>query len=281
MKYQPPFGSTDPGESYVDRNLASGIQGSRVSAKAIEHHQRELHHLIQYSGQTPSDADLEQVRKAVQTLAEGRLLSVRLFTASTVYTPTPGTKTIVVEAIGGGGSGGGASVTGAGQVSVGAGGGAGSYVKARLASGFDSVPVTVAGSVPGGQSLQGAVGQTTSFGALLTATGGGYGGILAGTNLVGAIGGTGSAAPSGGTIANVTGSGGGVGVSLGNGIGYSGVGASSLYGTGGGANSGSSDGLNAAGYGAGGGGGYNAPSQSMTRKGGSGGPGLVVVWEYA
>jgi hypothetical protein len=69
MKYQPPFGSSDPNEPYVDRNLASGIQGSRVAAKAIEHHLRELHALIEKSGLTPSESDLVQVLKAVRSQA--------------------------------------------------------------------------------------------------------------------------------------------------------------------------------------------------------------------
>jgi hypothetical protein len=69
MKYQPPFGSSDPDESYVDRNVASGIQGSRVSAKAIEQPQRELDALVERSGFTPSDADLQQVSKAVRSQA--------------------------------------------------------------------------------------------------------------------------------------------------------------------------------------------------------------------
>jgi hypothetical protein len=68
MKYQPPFGSSDPNESYADRNLASGVQGSRVSAKAIEGPQRELAHLISYGGLTPDETDNEQARKAIEAI---------------------------------------------------------------------------------------------------------------------------------------------------------------------------------------------------------------------
>lgn len=69
MKYFPPFGSTDPNASYVDRDTPNAVAGSKVPAKAIEHAQRELDHLIEHSGQTPDETDLEQVRKAVQFYA--------------------------------------------------------------------------------------------------------------------------------------------------------------------------------------------------------------------
>ena len=68
MKYQPPTGAVDPNESYVGRDIAAGRQGSRVPPKAIEQNQRELHHLVEYAGLQPSDDDLEQVRKAIQSL---------------------------------------------------------------------------------------------------------------------------------------------------------------------------------------------------------------------
>ncbi|MDB5802255.1 MAG: Phage tail fiber protein [Rhodocyclales bacterium] len=58
MKYQPPVGgaANDP---YVD---ASGsTEGSPVPAKAIEHPQRELDHLITALGGTPAEGDLTQV----------------------------------------------------------------------------------------------------------------------------------------------------------------------------------------------------------------------------
>ena len=71
MKYQAPTGSVDPNAGYIGKNPALGQQGSKVPPKAIEQHQRELDHLIFYSGQTPSDADLEQVRKAIQLIASG------------------------------------------------------------------------------------------------------------------------------------------------------------------------------------------------------------------
>ncbi|WP_201829534.1 hypothetical protein [Microvirga zambiensis] len=68
MKYQPPVGgaANDP---YVNRNLGTGTQGSRVPAEAIEHHLRELHSLIEKSGLTPSATDLLQLLKSVRSQA--------------------------------------------------------------------------------------------------------------------------------------------------------------------------------------------------------------------
>lgn len=67
MKYQPPYGSTDPDAPYVDRNSATATKGSSVPARAVEDHQRELVALIGYGGLTPDEDDLEQVAKAIQT----------------------------------------------------------------------------------------------------------------------------------------------------------------------------------------------------------------------
>lgn len=67
MKFQPPYGSTDPNAPYVDRNTAAAVKGSVPPARAIEDPQRELAALIGYGGLTPDEDDLEQVAKAVQS----------------------------------------------------------------------------------------------------------------------------------------------------------------------------------------------------------------------
>lgn len=71
MRYQAPTGSTDSNAGYIGKNPSLGQQGSRVPPKAIEQHQRELVHLIEFSGQSPSDADLQQVRKAIESMIAG------------------------------------------------------------------------------------------------------------------------------------------------------------------------------------------------------------------
>src|SRR3546814_276461 len=82
--------------------------------------------------------------------AGGTLLNVRSFTANSTYTPTPGTTSVIVEAVGGGGSGGGSAATASGQMSAGGGGGAGAYARGRFTSGFAGVTVTVAAGVAAG-----------------------------------------------------------------------------------------------------------------------------------
>lgn len=73
MKYQPPYGSTDPDASFVDGNPALGIEGSPVPAKAFEHPQRELVDLITRAGLEPSETDLGQVYKAIQKVIQGMM----------------------------------------------------------------------------------------------------------------------------------------------------------------------------------------------------------------
>ncbi|QKV20232.1 hypothetical protein [Oricola thermophila] len=69
MKYNQPAGAL-PGAPYVDGNRNTGEKGSIVPAAAIEHPQRELAHLIEHAGLTPSATDLEQVRKAIEALID-------------------------------------------------------------------------------------------------------------------------------------------------------------------------------------------------------------------
>ena len=73
MKYNSPFGGgvNDP---YIDGNVAGGIKGSRVPGAAIEDTQREITHVIDYFlgdgsfGSAASDADTQQLRKAMEVL---------------------------------------------------------------------------------------------------------------------------------------------------------------------------------------------------------------------
>ena len=67
MKYVPPVGGAvnDP---YVDANPGSGIEGSPVPAAAIEHPMREILAVIAAAGLTPIDADLTQLKKALDAV---------------------------------------------------------------------------------------------------------------------------------------------------------------------------------------------------------------------
>jgi len=94
MKYQQPFQEADPDASYVDKDVPGAVRGSAVRAAAVEHHQRELVHLIEFSGQTPSAADLQQVRKAVQAIA-APAPQTHVATLSANYVPVDGSYTVI------------------------------------------------------------------------------------------------------------------------------------------------------------------------------------------
>jgi hypothetical protein len=218
-----------------------------------------------------------KLKSAISTASTGRLLNVRTFTSSGTYTPTAGTKFVVVEVQGGGGGSGGVPATGSSSVAASGAGGSGAYAKAYITSGFSGVSVTVgaggaAGTSGGGD---GGTGGTSSFGSLVVCPGG-NGGLSTGTVAVSfptSRGGSSeTAAPTGGNIISSKGKG-GAGSTVVNGtVGNLGTGAASPFsagGTGG-------DGEN----GSGAGGWINNVSQPA-RAGYAGGKGLVVVWEYA
>ena len=66
MKYQPPYGITDPNAPYINGNPAAGIEGSIPPAAAFEYPMREIVSLIANSNLAPSDADLLQLLKSVR-----------------------------------------------------------------------------------------------------------------------------------------------------------------------------------------------------------------------
>lgn len=138
-------------------------------------------------------------------IAPASLIGMQVFTSSGTYTPTPGTAAALVfcQGPGGGGAGGTAATLGGG------GGAGGLSIKAILA-GVTAQTVTVPAGAAGGVNAQnGFNGNTTSFGAICSATGG-SGGRNDGVNPFGGNGGVGS----GGTI-NLTG-GTGFGINTGN-----------------------------------------------------------------
>ena len=172
----------------------------------------------------------------------GLLLNIQYFTATATYTATSGTTFVVVEVVGGGGTGGTNAATGSG-------GGGGGFARKKITSSFSGVTVTVGSS-----------GGTSSFGALVSATGGSTGGTYATGGGAGGLGSSGDL--------NIKGQGGGTGVTNAGG----GNGGSSHYG--GGANGTSSSGLTGGQYGGGGSG------SSTTGSGGAGASGVVIVYEY-
>lgn len=212
----------------------------------------------------------------------GRLLNIQRFTANGTYTPTPGTKSIIVEAVGGGGGGAGAVATTSTTSSGGGSGGSGAYGKSRYTTDFSGVTVTVGAAGVSSAASNGSNGGTTSFGALLSCPGG-RGGSIGGTvsasstNISGA-GGPNSTAPTGANLVSMPGSSGQPCIisQAGSFVGPGGSGPISSGGQGYASPGGGSAGVT----GGGGSGGLNGISSGSTA-GSSGGAGLVIVYEFA
>ncbi|MEY9638719.1 hypothetical protein ABIF66_006973 [Bradyrhizobium japonicum] len=69
MKYNQPYGVSDPDAPYVNGNPSTGTMGSIPPAASIEYPQREIVNLIASAGLTPPDnADLHQLSRAVQSM---------------------------------------------------------------------------------------------------------------------------------------------------------------------------------------------------------------------
>jgi len=213
----------------------------------------------------------------------GRLINVQTFTASGTYTPTAGTKSVVVEVVGGGGAGGGTATCTASQASAGAGGGGGGYAKSRLTTGFSGATVTIGAGGAGVVSAGGGNGGTSSFGALLSAPGGSGGTAGAVNGLFPSIAGNGpgGSVGVGGNILNAMGSAGGSGFMNTASTAISGVGGASVFGGGGGAFTNTTiNGAAASTPGSGGSGALTIAS-GAGKTGGNGAAGIVIVYEYA
>jgi len=128
----------------------------------------------------------QKVNEMIGVEPVGRLIGVQVFSApgASVYTPTAGTQSVLVECVGGGGGGVGVPSVASGYKSGGSGGWGGSYAKSRYTSGFTGVTVTVGAGGAGGASTgqSGFDGGATSFGSLISCPGGSGGLYLAPTN---------------------------------------------------------------------------------------------------
>ncbi|BEO24286.1 hypothetical protein SMQC20_28700 [Serratia marcescens] len=236
----------------------------------------------------PTAADVGAYSKEeMDELLHGRLLNVQKFTESGTYTPTPGTRYVIVEAVGGGGGGGGCSSTNGNTAAISGGGASGSYIRAEIdiTKVGGSIGVSIgAGGSGGVAGKSGGAGGDTRFGVLATATGGlgGTSSTSASSTAFVAVGGAPGSTPTGGNLISSQGSRGGSGIFFNSSTGaVGGDGASSPLG-GGGVGSGSSGttGTNGSGFGAGGGGNARQPS-SAANNGYSGSPGILIICEYS
>lgn len=65
MKYNAPYGASDPDAPYINGDPSIGRRGSIPPAEQMEQPQREIVYAIEQSGQTPSD-DTTQLWQAMQ-----------------------------------------------------------------------------------------------------------------------------------------------------------------------------------------------------------------------
>jgi hypothetical protein len=171
----PPSAPATPSNGYpTDGNPSTATPATVPGAYWFYQLDQELRAILTAAGITPDHTNLTQLLSAIEILAPGDLIGVQVVTVSGTYTPTAGTKSVIVEAIGGGAGSGGVPATNASQVSLSYGGTAGSYGKARFTSAFSGVTVTVGAAGAAGSAAPGAGGNggTTSFGALLSCPGG-------------------------------------------------------------------------------------------------------------
>lgn len=227
------------------------------------------------------------VKTALENLGlgdgSGRLIQCQLFKSSGTYTPTKGTKFIIVEIVGGGGAGGGCQVGYPNNAACGGGGMSGEYVKARVDNPTVTT-VTIGYGGTGASASVGAPGGTTSFGNTIIAKGGLGGNVLAEGTAPGVVGPYGAYTEPGFTGANIIGSGSGYsspGVRYSGSLAMGGPGGDSILGAGAGSQAIVGEGINANGHGGGGGGACVYGGATQQRAGGSGMAGIAIIWEYA
>jgi hypothetical protein len=227
------------------------------------------------------------VRGPAPTGGAGVTPIVSWLTTTQTYTTPGGARALFVEAVGGGGGGGGVNTTAA-NFSVAGGGGSGGYSASYIASPLASYLVTIGGGGAGGTAGgAGAAGTATTFGAVITANGGG--GAAAGTpaGTAAAFSASGAGATIGTGDIALPGSAGAYGVTATATLAASGGGAPGPFTTTGGTIpqlwriggvgfAGVTGGL----PGGGGSGALNMGTQATTNPGGAGGAGIVRVWQF-
>lgn len=292
--------ATDLDDDYFDmlqEELCSVVEASGASLEKGRHDQllTALRALLLSRknpfGDIKSDGTvkmaLENLRLSDSAGFVGRLIGPpKIFTSSGTYTPTPGTKKILIEVQGAGSGGGGAGSTSATSYSAGGNGTGGGYAMSLLdvaADKITSVPVTVgAGGLGGnGSPTGGNAGGASKFGSFITAGGGNGSLTTTPRDTAFTITGTYGGIATGGNIINRQGDGSDSVICIG-GLIVIGRAGSSKFGAGGnGYANWNVSGKNGAGYGSGGTGATSNNSPDVYYSGGNGADGIVIVWELA
>lgn len=261
----------------IDGNGAMNIAGNVISRSNITVYGTQSNfHNVCFSSNAIMLGSVTNAIGVPPTI--GNLLNIRLLSSGTSYTPSAGTKRIVMHIQGGGGGGGGTN-----NVSnrFGGGGGAGGYgyVFINNTSDASSYTYSIGSGGTSALSTNGGTGGTTSItinGVTYSVSGGSGGSLGNSTNVV--PGGAGGDIVSGNYLYSVKGDAGAPTI---NSFGFSGRGATSKYGSGGAEITSITPGNGNAGqnYGSGGSGGGNG-NMGSNRSGGAGAPGVIVIEEY-
>lgn len=180
--------TADANGEYTNGNVANGIPPTIINAEMLNTFQRELVNTVEGSGLVLDPSNNHQLLDAIKKLTSpGRLLGIKVMTSTQTYTPSTGTKKIIIEMVGGGGAGGSVDTgTASGdQVPGGAaaGGEGGAYGAALIDPVFSSALVTIGKA--GTASINSPVdGETTSISVngtvLLSVSGGATGTTMKG-----------------------------------------------------------------------------------------------------
>lgn len=271
-----------PQGAFKNRTAPTSQDGSYLEADWANDWDGFFARVLNVAGVTPNGtADTgssSQLYDALLSAMPGRLLGApKVFTSNSTYTPTTGTKAILVEVLGAGGGGGNASASTTSAVGCGTGGGGGAYAKSFLTTVPSSQPVVV-----GAGGAAAASGGISSFGTIIA--NGGTAGVsdigATNTGTITLLRGPDSATALGANLINKPGGPGGKSLITRFGNSLSGDGGNSHYSEGpSGVGGSSSAGINGV-LGAGGSG-ANATGTTSVVNGGTGGNGIVIVWEFA
>ena len=125
---------------------------------------------------TGDKAELRLTAGGLADIQFGRLLGIQTFTTAGTftYTPTRGTTSVIIEAVGGGGGSAGLMAATTDKVSMNCGGNSGDYAKGYFTSGFAGATVTVGGGGDAGTSspTAGSPGGDTTVGSIIFCNGG-------------------------------------------------------------------------------------------------------------
>lgn len=159
---------------FTEGDPVGGIQATVVTDDWMNDIQENIMAVLVAAGVTPTKGRAADLFDAITENTKGRLLSVRVITASGTYVPTPGMKNVRVRGAGGTGGSGGCVATAAAQTNASGGTAAGSYFDAWFSAetigASQSVIIGAAGAA-GAAGANGSPGGTTSLGALLNAPG--------------------------------------------------------------------------------------------------------------